>query len=99
MTARPEKGLGRASDGRFVLSAIEIRNTTFSESQDPPLVYLSLAQADINQKPKEEPAPNDIPPGPLEAAIVIEPLGGGAAPESRSVWRLEHRRRRAQEAA
>ena len=80
----PEKGLGRASDGRFVLSAIEIRNTTFSESQDPPLVYLSLAQADINQKPKEEPAPNDIPPGPLEAAIVIEPLGTGAAPEIRS---------------
>ena len=53
----PEKALGRASDGRFILSAIEIRNTTFSESQDPPLVYVSRAEADINQKRKEEPSP------------------------------------------
>jgi Protein of unknown function (DUF1553)/Protein of unknown function (DUF1549)/Planctomycete cytochrome C len=71
----PEKGSGRASDGRFVLSTIEIRNTTFSESQDPPLVYVSRAEADINQKLPEEPAPNAMIPGPIESAIVIEPVG------------------------
>jgi Protein of unknown function (DUF1553)/Protein of unknown function (DUF1549)/Planctomycete cytochrome C len=80
----PEKALGRASDGRFILSAIEIRNTTFSESADPPLVYVSLAEADINQKRKEEPGPSDLPPGPIESSIVIEPSGGGGAIESRS---------------
>src|SRR5262249_33717761 len=73
---QPQKGLGRASDGRFVLSAIEIRNTTFSESQDPPLVYVSRAEADINQKPKEDAAPLGMMPGTIESAIVIEPVGG-----------------------
>jgi hypothetical protein len=73
----PEKGLGRASDGRFVLSAIEIRNTTFSESSEPPLVYVSRAEADINQKRKEEPTVNDMMPGPIESAVVIEPVGSG----------------------
>ena len=76
--SNPEKGLGRASDGRFILSTIEIRNTTISESQEPPLVYVSLAEADINQKPKEDPANFDMMPGPIESAIVIEPVGGGA---------------------
>src|SRR5262249_4406889 len=66
----PQKWLGRASDGRFTLSAIEIRNTTFSESQEPPLVYVSLAEADLNQKPKEDPAAFDMFPGAVESAIV-----------------------------
>jgi hypothetical protein len=79
----PEKGLGRASDGRFILSTIEIRNTTFSESQEPPLVYVSRAEADINQKLKEDPAAYDMMPGTIESAIVIEPVGGGAS-EGRS---------------
>ena len=77
----PEKGSGRASDGRFVLSTFEIRNTTVSESQDPPLVYLSRAEADINQKLPEEPAPNAMLPGAIESAIVVEPVG---APGARS---------------
>ena len=76
----PEKGLGRASDGRFILSTIEIRNTTFSESQEPPLVYVSRAEADINQKLKEDPAAYDMMPGTIESAIVIEPVGGGGRP-------------------
>jgi hypothetical protein len=74
---QPEKGLGRAADGRFVLSAIEIRNSTFSESQEPPLVYVSRAEADINQKPKEDPAAFDMMPGTIESAIVTEPIGAG----------------------
>ena len=82
--ANPEKGLGRASDGRFILSTIEIRNTTFSESQDPPLVYVSRAEADINQKLKEDPAAFDMMPGTIESAIVIEPVGAGGAFENRS---------------
>lgn len=73
---QPQKALGRASDGRFGLSAIEIRNTTFSEGQDPPLVYISRAEADINQKPKEDPTVFDMMPGAIESAIVVEPLGG-----------------------
>jgi hypothetical protein len=73
---QPEKGLGRASDGRFVLSAIEIRNSTFSEGQEPPLVYVSRAEADIYQKPKEDPAAFDMMPGTVESAIVTEPIVG-----------------------
>jgi hypothetical protein len=80
----PEKGLGRASDGRFILSTIEIRNTTFSESQDPPLVYVSRAEADINQKLKEEPTAFDMMPGTIESAIVIEAVGGGGVSDGRS---------------
>ena len=53
--SHPGKRIGRASDGRFILSTIEIRNTTVSESQDPPLVYVSRAEADINQKLRKSP--------------------------------------------
>ena len=42
--AHPEKALGRSTDGRFNLSAIEIRHATLADSQDPPLVYLSRAE-------------------------------------------------------
>ena len=84
----PEKGLGRASDGRFILSTIEIRNTTFSESQEPPLVYVSRAEADINQKLKEDPAAFDMMPGTIESAIVIEPVGGAFENRSYGGWSI-----------
>ncbi len=86
----PGKGLGRASDGRFTLSAIEIRNTTVSESQDPPLVYVSRAEADINQKPKEEPTTNEMfdMPGPIESAIVVEPVGGASGGHGYGGWSI-----------
>jgi mono/diheme cytochrome c family protein len=74
--SQPEKALGRSSDGRFNLTAIEIRHTSLADAQDPPLVYVSRAEADLNQKPKEEPSVNDMFPGPIESAIVIEPVGG-----------------------
>src|SRR5262249_6685637 len=84
---QPEKGLGRASDGRFILSAIEIRNTTFTEGQEPPLVYVSRAEADINQKPKEDPAAFDMMPGTIESAIVTEPVGpDGAGAQGMGGW-------------
>jgi hypothetical protein len=72
---QPGGALGRASDGRFNLSAIEIRNSAQSESQDTPLVYISRAEADINQKPKEDPLAFDMLPGPIDSAIVTEPVG------------------------
>lgn len=72
----PEKGLGRASDGRFHLSSIEIRHSTVSESQDPPPVYMSRAEADINQKPKEDPASFDMFPGSIESAAMADDTGG-----------------------
>jgi mono/diheme cytochrome c family protein len=73
--SQPQKALGRSSDGRFNLSAIEIRHTTLADSQDPPLVYLSRAEADLNQKPKEDPAAYDQFPGSIESAVVVEPVG------------------------
>ncbi len=73
----PEQGLGRASDGRFILSALELRNTTHSDSSEPPLVYISSAQADLNQKPKKEPSGYDMRPGSIESAIVVEPVDAG----------------------
>lgn len=71
----PEKGNGRSTDGRFVMSALEIRNTTLSESQEPPLLYIVKAEADINQKMKEDPASFDMAPGAIESAIVASPVG------------------------
>jgi mono/diheme cytochrome c family protein len=75
--SQPGKALGRATDGRFNLSAIEIRQATLADSQDPPLVYVSRAEADINQRPKEDPAAFDMFPGSIESAVVVEPLGTG----------------------
>jgi hypothetical protein len=72
---QPQKGLGRSSDGRFNLSAIEIRHMTLADSQDPPLVYVSRADADLNQKPREDPGAYDMFPGTIESAIVVEPAG------------------------
>ena len=51
----PEKGLGRASDGRFILSTIEIRNTTFSESQEPPLVYCRVPRPTSTRSSRKTP--------------------------------------------
>jgi hypothetical protein len=86
--SQPEKGLGRSTDGRFNLSAIEIRHTSLSESQDPPLVYVSRAEADLNQKPNEDPAAYDMFPGSIESAIVVEPVGGAGQGGFRAGWSI-----------
>lgn len=75
--SQPEKAVGRATDGRFILSALEVRNSTTSDSTEPPLVYISRADADLNQKPREDMSGYDMTPGPVEGAIVTEPVGGG----------------------
>src|SRR5262249_7776376 len=59
----PQRGNGRADDGRFNLSVIEIRHANLSDSQDSPLVHIARAEADINQKPKEDFALFDMFPG------------------------------------
>jgi Protein of unknown function (DUF1553)/Protein of unknown function (DUF1549)/Planctomycete cytochrome C len=85
---QPHKALGRALDGRFNLSAIEIRHINLSDSLDPPLVYIARAEADLNQKPKEEPAAYDMFPGSIESAIVIEPIGGPGGGGYRGGWSI-----------
>jgi hypothetical protein len=75
--SQPLKALGRASDGCFNLSAIEVRHASLADSQDPPLVYLSRAEADINQKPKEDRVAFDMFPGAVDSAVVVEPVGVG----------------------
>ena len=37
---------------------------------------MSRAEADINQKPKDDPAAFDMFPGSIESAVVVEPVGG-----------------------
>jgi hypothetical protein len=74
--SQPEKAIGRSTDGRFNLSAFEIRHTTLSDAQDPPLVYISRAEADINQKAKEDPGVFDMFPGSVESAVVVDSVGG-----------------------
>ena len=72
--SQPEKALGRSTDGCFKLAAIEIRHATLSDSQEPPLVYLSRAEADINQKRKEDPVSFDMFPGSIESAVIVDPV-------------------------
>src|SRR5205823_760565 len=73
--SQPHRGTGRSDDGRFNLSAVEIHHTNLSDSQESPLVYVSRAEADINQKPKEEFGLFDMFPGSVESVITVEPLG------------------------
>lgn len=75
----PKKSSGRATDGRFILSNIEIRNTTLSESQEPPMVVIARGDADINQKydPLDIEVSYDDAPGSIGNALEIpEPKAG-----------------------
>ena len=75
--SQPLKAIGRANDGRFNLSSIEVRHTTLSDSQDPPPVYFSRADADINQRVKEEFDPFGMFPGPVASTIGSQVGGFG----------------------
>ncbi len=75
--SQPEKASGRSTDGRFILSRLEIRNSSISESADPPLVFLSLADADLRQEIDEDANFDEPQPGSIDGAIVTE-----AIPES-----------------
>jgi mono/diheme cytochrome c family protein len=86
--SHPEKALGRSTDGRFNLSAIEIRHATVADSQDPPLVYLSRAESDLNQKLKEDVLSFDMFPGSIESAIVVEPVSAEGGMGFRGGWTI-----------
>lgn len=69
----PKGALGRADDGRFILSSLEVRHLTVSDSEDPPLMRFALAAADINQEIDEETFTfNDVAPGSIEESIASD---------------------------
>jgi len=55
---QPQKGSGRSADGRFNLSAVEIRHASLADGQESPLVYVSRAEAD-----------RVVAPRPLQASL------------------------------
>ena len=80
----PRGASGRADDGRFVLSSLEIRHATVADSEDPPLVGFALAAADLNQKfdPDTFNVVNDIAPGDVQTAVA----GAGGARRFGGGW-------------
>lgn len=86
--SQPEKALGRSADGCFHLSALEIRHGNLSDSQEAPLVYLSRAEADINQKPKEDAATFEMFPGSIESAVVVDAVPGEGGFGARGGWSI-----------
>lgn len=86
--SQPEKALGRSADGCFHLSALEIRHSNLSDSQEAPLVYLSRAEADINQKPKEDAAAFEMFPGSIESAVVVDAVPGEGGFGFRGGWSI-----------
>lgn len=79
--SQPNGASGRASDGRFILSRLEVRNSTLSDSSDPPLVYITKAEADLNQKTDFESLEatfDDGGPGAIEGSIAVEAAKEGA---------------------
>lgn len=73
--SQPKGGSGRADDGRFILSRLEIRNSTLSESQEPPLLFIVRAESDINQKVDREAIDADPfkgDPSDISTAIAVE---------------------------
>jgi hypothetical protein len=74
---------GRADDGRFLLTSLELRNSTLSESKEPPLVHVAVAQADIEQERDPESSFLDATPGDVASAIAVDDAnadGGGDGP-------------------
>lgn len=76
----PHGASGRADDGRFILSGLELRLQSVADSSDPPRVAFALAQADITQEADEdEHYLTAIEPGSLAQSIAIgdDQKGGG----------------------
>lgn len=75
---------GRADDGRFILSRLELRNSTLSESKEPPFVHVAVAQADIRQERDPEADFLEATPGDIESAIAVDDASGGDGDGPRS---------------
>ncbi|MFN0206691.1 MAG: DUF1553 domain-containing protein [Planctomycetota bacterium] len=94
--SNPYEASGRASDGRFILNAIEIKNSTLSESSDPPILYISKAEADLNQKMKEDDLDASFfeMPGNVDSAVITEAVktgdvdGGEGSRSFRGGWSI-----------
>ncbi|MBL8752705.1 MAG: DUF1549 domain-containing protein, partial [Planctomycetes bacterium] len=50
----PHGASGRADDGRFILSGLEVRLASVADSSDPPRVVFATVQADVNQQRDED---------------------------------------------
>ncbi len=69
---QPGGGSGRGKDGRFILSQLKVRVATLSDAQDPPLVHVVKAEADINQEAPQERFSFSESPGNVADSIVID---------------------------
>jgi hypothetical protein len=68
----PHGASGRADDGRFILSGLEVRLQSVADSSDPPRVVFALAQPDITQeRDEDEHYLTAIEPGSLSSSIVV----------------------------
>ena len=73
---------GRASDGRFHLSRIEVRHASLTEGIAPPPVVIAAAQADLRQRRDRDKEVHDnaAVPGDVASAFSgqpVDPDGGG----------------------
>ena len=69
---QPGGGSGRGKDGRFILSQLKVRVATLSDAQDPPLVHVVKAEADINQEAPKRGFSFSEFPGNVADSIVID---------------------------
>ncbi len=63
---------GRSRKGQFILSGLKLRLSSLSDSQDPPLVFVAKAEADLKQKRPEDPGPDPIFPGDIAGSIIAD---------------------------
>lgn len=78
--SQPMQTSGRADDGRFILSRLEVKNSSLSESQDPPLVHFVKAEQDLNQKSDPEALDFDFlkdQPSPIDTALAVDDADAG----------------------
>ncbi len=67
----PHGASGRADDGRFILSGLEVRLASVADSSDPPRLVFATAQADVTQeRDEEEHYLTAIDPGEIGTSLV-----------------------------
>ncbi len=84
----PGGGSGRGKDGRFILSQLKVRVATLSDAQDPPLVHVVKAEADINQEAPKEGFSFSEYPGDVADSIVIDDSSPSAGRRFGGGWSL-----------
>jgi hypothetical protein len=80
----PHGASGRADDGRFILSGIEVRVASVADSNDPPRITFAAAQADVEQeRDEDEHYLTAIEPGTFASAITSGDAGDSGPPRFR----------------